>query len=146
MTRSASSHSASRRTLRQIEHAMRVGMARSFLTLTGTATEGSPIQRVGVFAASGHFGFRLAGNANGGVPGRRRAALPRSSGDVARTPVDTQRQHAPRERKEVQRLADALFDLSDDPTRANVMRYLAASRALEESRQPPARACRRKAA
>ena len=77
--------------------------------------------------------------------GKTRSGADAIVGDVARTPLDP-RQHAPSVRIAMERFADAIFDLSDEPTSANIARYLAASRALEESRRTAARAYRRKAA
>ena len=43
----------------------------------------------------------------------------------------------PSQRTAFRRFADAIHVFSNDPDRANFMRYLAASRALEESRRRP---------
>jgi hypothetical protein len=44
---------------------------------------------------------------------------------------------APPTRKAYLRFRDALIDFSDDPSPENLVRYLAASRALEASHPPP---------
>ncbi len=47
----------------------------------------------------------------------------------------TQDRLAPAEQRAVRRFVDAVLDFSEDPGPVNLVRYLAASRALEESRR-----------